>query len=304
MFDHYIFIMSTAAAHGKNLPEEKVLREIFAKQGIEDRLQIVHTTYPRQPRDVAQELGEKYGNTAVIYGCGGDGTLNEVMQGIYGTGAYMGALPCGTANDFCKTIYRDLSYDTLLSRTPSPTRGVMDLVQIDDALFLNVASFGLDSIVLEKAYDNLKRHPKMGTLAYGLAVLQSMFKEKNFAMSYDLETPEGERLQGTDNYSLGALCNGGFYGSGFNPSPLANVHDGKLELVLARTLSLTEFISLIGKYRKGRHLGHPKIELFSVVKGKLTMKQKSVPANYDGELFSLKEICFEILPGVLPFAYL
>lgn len=304
MFEKYLFILSITAGHGKNVPSPDRIRSVFEKMGQLSRLQIIETSYVGHPMDAAKEFAKEYGERGIVYACGGDGTINEVARGVYGSWCYMGALPCGTGNDFCRHLYGEQTVEDLLMKTLEPTKGTCDLMKIGDLLSVNVTSFGYDSMVLLNVQKLLKRFPKLGRWAYLAGVFVSLFSERNFSLSYELEDEKGEIHKGDGKFTLGAIANGSYYGGGFHTAPYADIGDGILDILLVCQLGFFEFLSLIPKYRKGEHLSNPKVLTWKAVRGKITAKKNEIIANYDGELTSFKELVFEVLPKAVFFAYL
>ena len=100
------------------------------------------------------------------------------------------------------------------------------------------------------------------------------------------------------DYLISAICNGGFYGSGFNPAPESKIDDGVLNLLLADKIPFIRFVPLIKKYKEGRHKESKYINEILVKSGTIKSKNKFI-ANADGEIFETDEIKFQVLPQAL-----
>ena len=91
---------------------------------------------------MAREFGQLHGANGIVFACGGDGTVHEAANGLYGTGSALGVLPLGTGNDFARHILPSLKPAELLPLLPKPDIRPIDLVQINDELCINITSFG------------------------------------------------------------------------------------------------------------------------------------------------------------------
>ena len=101
---------------------------------------------------------------------------------------------------------------------------------------------------------------------------------------------------------LSAICNGGYYGSGFNPAPSAKIDDGILNLVFAKKLPNILLPSLIIRYKFGLLENSKYLDEIKIKKGKIK-SDRPILANIDGEIFQSKEINFEIIEKALTWSY-
>ena len=101
---------------------------------------------------------------------------------------------------------------------------------------------------------------------------------------------------------LTAICNGGYYGSGFNPAPSAKIDDGILNLVYAKKLPSLLLPSLIIRYKHGLLENSKYLDEIKVKKGQIKSDEK-ILANIDGEIFENKIINFEIIENCLSWTY-
>lgn len=92
-----------------------------------------------------------------------------------------------------------------------------------------------------------------------------------------------------------AICNGAFYGSGFNPAPSASVFDGVLDLVIAYKMKLGRFLLEIVKYKFGKNKESQYFKRFRIKELSIKSLSEKIPANYDGELFYLDELNIKVL---------
>ncbi len=300
------FIISTKAGKVSTRGYEDLILQAFAGTEAPD---IRLTEYKGHATKLASDWADRWGERGVVYAGGGDGTLNEVAQALAGRSTAMGVIPLGTGNDFARSLYPDSKHlrieQDIMPLTATPVIQKIDLLKVNGIMCINAVSMGYDTVVLKRAYEVLKRHPRMGASAYGVAVLTTAFSKKKYPLKYSFTDEHGEKHSGALDSSIAVLGNGGFYGSGFNPAPHALLDDGFGNFLIADSLSMPEFVPLIGKYRKGTHLSHPKIHnyLFTQVLIESTDGQE-IPANYDGVIFSAERIAVEVLPKALNFARL
>ena len=292
----YLFLMSKKAGSGYFDELEKSIISSYDENNLE--YIIIKTKHKDHAREVVREYHNE--EDLIFYVCSGDGTLNEVVNEMKKTDAKftLGLIPSGTANDFSKNFnYKDFSID----KTINPIIEDIDLIKVNDRYCINVLSFGFDTIILKDAYDLLKKNPKLGERAYPRAVFKNIFKIPKFKIKSTIQNVENTSVSVDGEFLLGAICNGGYYGGGFNPSPNANIKDGILEICLAEKMSLIKMVPLIFKYKKGKHLTHNLIHFHKLTKGRIEF-EKEIMVNVDGEIFKTDYLDFRVSPKALKFA--
>lgn len=290
-----LFIINSKAGKTEFDIKKEDIEETFRKAGRLSEIEVVNTRYKNHTKYLIDAFDTlKYEEKIVII-CGGDGSLNELVNVAYGKNMTLGLIPTGTGNDFAKNFdYESFTLNSLLNFKTKK----IDLIKVNDFYSINVTSLGFDTQVLKRAYDYLDKNPKLGKKAYGLAVLKSLNKINCENLELKLELVDGSNFEIKGNYLISALCNGGFYGSGFNPAPEAKIDDGVLNLLLADKIPFIRFIPLIKKYKEGRHKESKYINEILVKSGTIKSKNKFI-ANADGEIFETDEIKFQVLPKAL-----
>ena len=290
-----LFIINSKAGKTEFDIKKEDIEETFRKAGKLSEIEVVNTRYKNHTKYLIDAFDSlKYDEKIVII-CGGDGSLNELVNVAYGKNMTLGLIPTGTGNDFAKNF--DYGSFTLNSLLNFKTKKI-DLIKVNDFCSINVTSLGFDTQVLKRAYDYLDKNPKLGKKAYGLAVLKSLNKINCENLELKLELVDGSNFEIKGDYLISAICNGGFYGSGFNPAPEAKIDDGVLNLLLADKIPFIRFIPLIKKYKEGRHKESKYINEILVKSGTIRSKNKFI-ANADGEIFETDEIKFQVLPKAL-----
>ena len=290
-----LFIINSKAGKTEFDIKKEDIEETFRKAGRLSEIEVVNTRYKNHTKYLIDAFDTlKYDEKIVII-CGGDGSLNELVNVAYGKDMTLGLIPTGTGNDFAKNFdYESFTLNSLLNFKTKK----IDLIKVNDFYSINVTSLGFDTQVLKRAYDYLDKNPKLGKKAYGLAVLKSLNKINCENLELKLELIDGSNFEIKGDYLISALCNGGFYGSGFNPAPEAKIDDGVLNLLLADKIPFIRFVPLIKKYKEGRHKESKYINEILVKSGTIKSKNKFI-ANADGEIFETDEIKFQVLPKAL-----
>ena len=297
-----LYILSTKAGNGESKNLREHLYAIADKRDLHVSISVVETEHENHATEAAQDFaarsGEDPSKIRVVYVLGGDGTSNEVASVLAGTSTAIGVLPAGTANDFAKQLYpKGARIRDLLQRSLTPVLEPIDLISVNDGISLNVASFGFDTVVLEQAYRYLKRFPRLGRFAYVLAVMRCVFQKKSYFASWEILDHEQGWIRGEGAVTLGTIANGGYYGDGFRPAPNAVLDDGLLDIGIAAEVLNREVLGLVLQYKKGTHIGHPKVRQYKATEGVFRAKPgEELLANKDGIIIREKELRFKVLP--------
>lgn len=303
---HFVFIVNPQA--GRRRSQNMIRRIKSSLSGAPDlTVEFAITEAPGHATVLAADYAARYGASAIIFACGGDGTANEVVQGLAGTDAVMSIIPIGTANDFCRAAFSTIKLKTLYSRLAVPQIKPIDLIGYDNGISLNIVSLGLDTMIQILAQKLTRRWHLPGSIVYPLAIVAGLAGKRQFDMRFrfDVVAEDGRigEITGDSRFILAAICNGRYYGGGFNPAPDARLDDGRLQVCLVDSLPLRKILPLIPLYKKGRHLGQPAIHAWTVLSGELTAEAEPLPGNADGEIFHRADIRFRVLPHHLKFAF-
>ena len=290
-----LFIINSKAGKTEFDIRKEDIEETFKNAGRLDEIEVVNTRYKNHTKFLVDAFDSLDYDEKIVIICGGDGSLNELVNVAYGKNMTLGLIPTGTGNDFAKNFdYENFTLNSLLNfRTKK-----IDLIKVNDFYSINATSLGFDTHVLERAYKYLEEKPKLGKKAYIKAVINSLNKITSENLEFKLELRDGSNFELSGEYLITALCNGAFYGSGFNPAPEARIDDGVLNLILASKIPFLKFITIIKKYKKGRHKDSKYIREVLVKSGTIRSKDKFL-ANADGEIFQTNEIKFQVLPKAL-----
>lgn len=290
-----LFIINSKAGKTEFDIRKEDIEETFRRAGRLSEIEVVYTKYKNHTKFLIDAFDSLDYDEKIVIICGGDGSLNELVNVAYGKNMTLGLIPTGTGNDFAKNF--DYSNFNLKSLLNFKTKKI-DLIKVNDFYSINVTSLGFDTQVLDRAYKYLEKNPKLGKKAYIKAVINSLNKISSEKLELKLKLKDGANFEIKGDFLISALCNGGFYGSGFNPAPEAKIDDGVLNLLLASKIPFIKFVPMIKKYKEGRHKDSKYIREIEVISGKIKSKEKFI-ANADGEIFETNEIKFEVLPKAL-----
>ena len=98
--DHFVFIVNPQSGRRTSRQMQEQIEQILAEDSGLTR-EFIYTEKAGHAEDLAAAAAARYGESALVFACGGDGTANEVANGLVGTKTAMGIIPIGTANDFC-----------------------------------------------------------------------------------------------------------------------------------------------------------------------------------------------------------
>ncbi len=175
---------------------------------------------------------------------GGDGTLNEAVSGIVDAAAGMIArltcIPAGSGNDTVKSL-------NAIEGDEFP----IDLYACNDRHGINMINIGFDCNVVSSAAKFKKRLHIAGSLSYILGIITEFFKRFGWHFTVRAILEDGSEFVCDEDLLLCAICNGQWCGGGFHNSPLSDMQDGVLELLLVKKVSRLKFITLISKYKDG-----------------------------------------------------
>ncbi|MCR4688750.1 MAG: hypothetical protein K5745_04260 [Saccharofermentans sp.] len=261
----------------------------------------------------------------LVVACGGDGTVHEVANVLAETGVPMAVIPMGTGNDFARSIMDEqhrqsseycvseiLTGDIEIRGTDlikvESFDGEGKLIEDSSAWCNNVASIGLDTDVQFAAKNKVLKHPESNFVrktAYITSALGALFGNRASDFAYRAIRGDGKDFDSEKKrYTLISICNGGFYGNGFNPAPDANVSDGLINVCAVDDVSLLKAIDLIIKYKDGKHYGNKNFDIFTTTAVTVTATGgKDLRGNYDGEDFTGRKCEFTVVKDALKLAF-
>lgn len=243
----YIFVINPAA--GKTNARAELLPRIRAaadRAGIRPEIHI--TQGPGHARKIAADCAES-GQPARLYACGGDGTMNEVLQAAAGKESLaVGCVPCGSGNDYVRNFGSQSDFLDMDAQLRAVVRSA-DLICTGQGYGIDIYAAGIDAQVAN-GIPKWRRLPLCGgTTAYTLSILEAVCS----TFHHRLRVRAGKR-ELEDDFMMLAICNAQLYGGGYRAAPYASMDDGLLDVVLIRPVPRLRLAGLLQDYRKGRHL--------------------------------------------------
>lgn len=245
----------------------------------------------------------------LIYAAGGDGTLNQVVNGMLVGNEnssklpVLGLIPLGSGNDFARTVNikpeSSLIIDALTEFKPKPV-DVGRITFTSEAgtpvsYFINIADVGMGPQVVKRLLDSGRA---FGTsLTYYAAILQTFATYR--LQTITVKTPQWN-WQGKAR--VVAVGNGRFFGSGIGITPDAIPDDGQFSCCIGGGVSAFDFLKLQGKMRSGRRVAHPRVYYNQTQLVELTSDTPCM-IEADGELVGNLPVTIEMLPGRLNFLW-
>ena len=229
-----------------------------------------------------------------VFVAGGDGTLNEVLNGLAQVDGALGAVvlavvPLGTGNDFATAIGVPASpedaVDALLGGTVAP----VDVGRVNDRCFLNISAGGFIADVSDAVNPQLKT--VLGKLAYLIGGAQVLL---------DYEPIAARIVNAADASSASllafAVCNSRLIGGGRLIAPHAIVDDGWLDVCLIHAMPTLEFVALLRRVSSGDHVDDDRVTYFRTQQLELAF-DRTVRINTDGQVLEADGCRYEVLPG-------
>lgn len=277
--------------------------------GLEERLKIegarFEAEFTREPGHAAQLARDAVAaGYRTIVAVGGDGTMNEVLNGLIVDGradpeVKLGLIPGGTGSDLGRGL--GLPRDPLEAalRLLKAEPRTLDVGQITCKLgagtstryFINVAGLGFDGDVCDRV--NRSSKALGGTIPYLSNLLITLFAYRNKRVRWTLDGQARE-----EKLNSVIVANAHYFGGGMYISPNSKMNDGQFHVITLGDWGKVEFLIAVPRVYNGTHLTHPKVKEY-------VGRQVSVEADgrmflqAEGELFGEAPATFTILPGAL-----
>ena len=262
--------------------------------------EIVYTKKPGDARRIARMAAET-GEEVRLYACGGDGTLNEVVNGVAGfANAAVTNVPLGTGNDFLKIFGKDAKarFNDLPALSAGP-QTAMDLIDCNGHLGVDIVCTGVDArIAADK--DRYNALPLIsGIGAYILSAVANVLM-KGVGVPTVVDCGD---LHYEGETTLVCVCSGRYYGGGFMPIGDNMPDDGQLEVLVVRKVSRLTFFRLIAAYGHGKYRDYPDLIWYRRENSVTVRGERELAAAVDGELIWEKELNIRLSDRKVNFFY-
>ena len=270
----YHIIVNPVAGKRKAFKNLKKVESLLNARGVS--YQTHKTGGVHDAEYIARKLTEEGENEIIVLG--GDGTLNEVLNGISDPSVCkLGLVPSGTGNDFASHMGIPLDPEAAILRIIEGEAMPVDYIDVSGTRSMNVAGLGIDVDVLERC----QRGRMRGKLKYLFSLVKSLFTFKGYRVQIESEGRETE----VRDVLICAVCNASMFGGGIKICPGADATDGKLEIVIVDCIGgkwkiVKAFIELL----KGRVLTYPLTTYFKAESVRFIPENKC-PIQLDGEVY-------------------
>ncbi|MFH1638879.1 MAG: diacylglycerol kinase family protein [Chloroflexota bacterium] len=242
----------------------------------------------------------------LIVSVGGDGTINEVVNGLYDSGdirkVMLGIINTGSGGDYVRTVGISRNCREACCCLVNPGKLIVDLGVAEyetngqkvRRVFLNFAGLGFDAEITRATTQRFKALGS--TPSYLMGLLTTLLSYRNRDVSLIVDGVAEERKVCTV-----MMSNGKYGGGGMLVAPNADPADGLLDVVMIDDLSKPELLRSLPRIYRGTHLTHPKVTVKRAREVNITSGQEML-LQIDGELLGKAPARFRILPAMLNVA--
>ena len=235
-----------------------------------------------------------------FYACGGDGTVNEVANGIAGfENAAMTVVPIGTGNDFLKNFGEDAAKFSDPENLWNSTAQKLDLIDCNGRQCLTIACSGIDARIAQDVHKYSATPLLDGKSSY-IASLIVNFLFKGIGSHWTVTVGDTE-LEAKD-FAVIAVCNGRYYGGGFMPVAEASMTDGVLNTLVVKKVSRVQFAKFVGPYGKGGYDQFPQFATcYTVPVVRIRSEKDDIVTCLDGECSASSDVTLRLSDKKLNF---
>jgi diacylglycerol kinase (ATP) len=285
----FFILLNPASGQIDKYKLQKQIEAYLAEKGIE--FECFQTERKKHATQLVSELlTPDFTDILVV---GGDGTLNEVVNGLRNTQIPISIIPKGTGNDFAKALKLPKKLNQQLEIALNGKVKSVDVGKCNSHLFINTMGFGFDGKVVEHMEQNGK--PAGGHLAYILTVLKIVTAFPEPTVKFKVDGKEFEQP-----VFLMAINNGTVYGGGFHITPDAKLDDGIFDICLIGKISPIRRLINFPKMQLGIHQNVREIQMLQGREIEISANPK-VLAQLDGELIGAPPFKVSILEKYLKF---
>ena len=277
----YEIIINPVAGKQNIKKTYKIIDDIFDANGVSYNIYVTE-----RPGDAIEKCRKIAKGTDAVIAVGGDGTVNEVVNGLVGTNTLFGVIPVGTGNDFARSINLSLNLKQACEQILAGKTKFIDLGKVCNRYFINLVGVGFDGAV---AYQT-NQHNKYisGKWMYLLSVLKTLMNYKPVEMKITLDS---DIVQCSP--MLVAVGIGPSYGGGIKIVPDAVQNDGYFDICFIRSLNKASALYYLKKALNGKHSNLNKVTICRSNYVKLESK-KPLPYHVEGEVFFSNNIEFTL----------
>lgn len=291
----FFIILNPAANRGGIARTWRRAQAVLDQAGV--RYEAVLTDAPGHAQVLAAEAA--LAGWPAVVAVGGDGTVNEVVNGLVraadgGPTIPLGIIGLGSGNDFLKMLDLPRQDPVAAARrllVAQPRR--IDIGRVDERYFINAVSVGFDARVAVEA-QRVRRLRGMAIYVWALLKALRAYYAPSIRVVLDGQEVADRHL------TLVAVTNGACYGGGFWICPQARVDDGLFDVCVADELSVFGVLKFVPRVMRGTHINSPQVHLYRARQVQLGSPEP-LTVQADGEILTeaAHEVTLELLPGRL-----
>ncbi|MHA1398028.1 MAG: diacylglycerol/lipid kinase family protein [Candidatus Heimdallarchaeaceae archaeon] len=290
----YLFVVNPNARNGDIGKLWSSVEEKIKSKGFDYSVEF--TEKPLHAIDLARDVGKDFD---CVIATGGDGTVNEVANGVYETNSTFGVLPLGNGNDYSMALLFDENYERSLDvlkkhQTMDLTVGIAE-ADGKKRYFVNIADTGVGATVSVASFTEAKF--LRGFLKYYYLAVKKILQYKNVPTTIRIDEEEEEKLK----LVIIAAGVGYRFGGGFQILPENHPFVDDFAICYAHDLNTLRTFYLLNILKPGKHLGRKNVQYKHGRKIEIELS-KPLPVEVEGEIlsFKAKEIMFEVAPKKIP----
>lgn len=284
--DKVLFIINQFSGSGYRKELEGKIIAACEERSLE--CQIEFTMKAGHGTSLAKDAVDKGFN--YVFAVGGDGTVNEVANGLLNSSVPLGIIPKGSGNGLARHLQIPLRIEKALKLLDEPRVISMDTCMVNGKLSINVSGIGFDGSVAQQ----FGRNGKRGLLSYIKIVITNFvnFNEFRFDMSIDGK-------QTTDNAIIISIANSTQFGNNAVIAPAASVCDQKLDISIVKKMSVIQGLRFVAQLFSKKIHRSPSIKLLKGSFIHIKLKEEQ-PFHIDGEAAGLSsEFSIKVNPASL-----
>ncbi len=281
-------IVNPVAGNGKPLRKLDELEHYLKLAKFDYEIEFTHE--PMEAVNLAQK--DVYEGFDVVVAFGGDGTINEVVNGLIGSEVTLGVIPCGSGNDFARSLHIPKKIKDAVDILKAHRTKIIDLGKLDGRYFVNGLGIGFDAFV---NYQSTLMTKVKGQARYISSIITSLFQYKavDMEIKYNGTTHLGKTF-------LVAIGNGFSIGGGLQLTPDAVLTDGCFDVCRIADVKLGTILRHFPKLINGRIGKVKQVQLGRSPELKVA-SEEPLPVHLDGEVYSMtaREIQVKLIPNTL-----
>ena len=295
-------IVNPAAGAGKTITKWPQIKHTLNDVGLHFKDSV--TEAPGHAVELAKSAAKE--GCDMVIAVGGDGTLNEVVNGLYEAGSLndvmLGIVSTGTGADYVRTVGTPTDYEKACRCFVKPKRLVTDIGVVEyvknnafiKRAFVNFAGIGFDAEIVKATTQSYKALGSVPAYIMGMLSTLLVYKNRDVAMDFD-------GVNCNRRICSVIMSHGRYGGGGMLVAPNADPADGLLEVTVIDNITKLDLLWSFPRIYKGTHLTHPKVSVRKAREVTLRPSQP-MPLQADGEYLGETPARFSVLPGTLSIA--